>query len=115
VICPKCKSEILKYDFVDSFNQVCKSSVHEDPWFLRVNVYQWRVKINGKMLLGIRSAEIDDEPYGFLLSTTERQRMEASVPLDLPDPAGSLEIPVLHYRRDANVDSNWPAFNYYEY
>lgn len=115
VICPKCKSEILKYDFVDSFNQVCKSSVHEDPWFLRVNVYQWRVKINGKMLLGIRSAEIDDEPYGFLLSTTERQRMEASVPLDLPDPAGSLEIPVLHYRRDSNVDSNWPAFNYYEY
>ena len=112
LICPKCESEILKYDLLDKNNQVVKSSVHDSPFYLRVNVYQWNILVKGKRLLGVRSAEIEDEPYGFLLSLSERQKMESSIKLD--DSKGE-ELLVIHYRRDPATESNWSEFNYYEY
>jgi len=110
VVCPKCNSEIRKYDRVQSESSVIKSSVHQTPFYLRVNVNQWWVRINGKKAIGVRSAQVDDEPYGYCLTLSERQKMENSVELSFSDHGEKL---IFH--RDPAVDSNWSEFNSYEY
>ena len=113
VVCPDCGSEIKKYSQLNANGQVDKSSCLEKPFFLKVNVYQWHIYVKGQKLPGIRSAEIDDSPYGYCLSPGQRQLMEASVPLDPPiDPC---EVAKIHLARDPAIDSNWKEFNYYEY
>jgi hypothetical protein len=110
VSCPKCQSEIRKYDRMQSEGSVVKSSVHESPFYLRVNVYQWWVRINGNKTLGIRSAEVDDEPYGYCLTLSQRQKMENSVKLTFSDHGEKL---IFH--RDPSIDSNWSEYNSYQY
>ncbi|KAF5041928.1 hypothetical protein DSECCO2_517960 [anaerobic digester metagenome] len=112
VICPKCGSEIQKYSQIGDDHQVIKASCHEKPFFLKVNVYQWHIYLNGQKLPGIRSAEIDDSPYGYSLSHDQLRIMESSVDLN---PSPSLQVEVIHFASDPATDSNWSQFNYYEY
>jgi len=113
VVCPTCGSEIKKYSQLKDNGQVDKWACLEKPFFLKVNIYQWHIYVKGEKLPGIRSAEIDDSPYGYCLSVGQRQVMEASVGLDpSPDP---FLVEVIHLARDPAIDSNWNEFNYYEY